>query len=267
VSDSQPPPKRLLRAGFLATALILGACSSTPEGLDTVSVPATSTSSSTTTHVVTTETTTITPPDETPSQTSAEASRDGVVPELAALPYSLRVETRSEVPTDEGTWIVAVPTPELTELASENGCGFGNLDGAYPTEVICAVEYGEILLVNGEGQIVRAFPMPGAIPGWIHVTEESVYGGRIGDGALPNSTLFRIDRQSLEATVVVILSHPDDAPEWLSTWHVAGADQVTTYDALVGFAPEMSGTRVASWVGDVVVDIAGIDGIIDQVAG
>ena len=264
MSDSQPPRQRRLREGLLATALILAACSSTPEELDTVSLPATSTS--TTTHVVTTETTT-TPADETPSQTPAEASRDGVVPELAALPFTLRVEPRSEVPSEEGTWVVAVPTPELTELAWENGCGFGNLDGAYPTEVICVVEYGEILLVNGEGQIVRAFPMPGAIPGWIHVTEESVYGGRIGDGALPNSTLFRIDRQSLEATVVVILSHPDDAPEWLSTWHVAGADQVTTYDALVGFAPEMSGTRVASWVGDVVVDIAGIDGIIDQVAG
>jgi hypothetical protein len=36
---------------------------------------------------------------------------------------------------------------------------------------------------------------------------------------------------------------------------------------LVGFAPEMSGTKVTSWVGDVVVDIEGIDGIIDQVAG
>ncbi|HVR80163.1 MAG TPA: hypothetical protein VMS99_17455 [Acidimicrobiia bacterium] len=221
----------------------------------------------TTTNVVTTETTTITPADVTPSQTPAEANRDGVVPDLAALPYSLRVEARSEVPTDEGTWIVAVPTPELTELAWENGCGFGNLDGAYPTEVICVVEYGEILLVDGEGQIVRAFPMPGGTPFWIHATEESVYGGRIGDGALPNSTLFRIDRQSLEATVVVILSHPEDASEWLPTWHVAGAKQVTTYDMFVGFAPETSGTRVTSWIGDVVVDISGIDEIIDQVAG
>ena len=178
---------------------------------------------------------------------------------MAALPYTLRVEPRSEVPSEEGTWIVAVPTPELTELASENGCGFGNLDGVYPTEVICAVEYGEILLVDDEGQIVRAFPMPGAIPGWIHLTQESVYGGRIGDGALPNSTLFRIDRQSLEATVVVILSHPESAPEWLPTWHVAGAEQVTTYVTLVGFAPEMGGTEVTSWIGDVVVDIDGID--------
>lgn len=231
-------------------------------------MPATSTSASTSTiDSATLTTVSAASPDPGPSQTPEEAVRDGVVPELAALPYSLRVEARSEVPTDEGTWIVAVPTPELTELASENGCGFGNLDGAYPTEVICAVEYGEILLVDGEGQIVRAFPMPGAIPGWIHVTEESVYGGRIGDGALPNSTLFRIDRQSLEATVVVIPSHSEDAPEWLPAWHVAGAEQVTTYDMSVGFAPEMNGTKVTSWIGDVVVDIAGIDGIIDQVAG
>jgi hypothetical protein len=261
VSESQPPPQQRFREGFLATALILAACSSAPEETDIDSMSTTST----TTNVVGTETT-ITPVDETPSQTPAEASRDGVVPELAALPYSLRVEARSEVPTDEGTWILAVPTPELTALVSEDGCGFGNLEGAYPTEVICAVEYGEILLADGEGQVVRAFPMPGAIPGWIHVTEESVYGGRIGDGALPNSTLFRIDRQSLEATVVVILSHPEDAPEWLPTWHVAGAEQVTTYDTSVGFAPEMTGTKVTSWIGDVVVDIAGIDGIIDEVA-
>ena len=258
-------PQRRLHAGLLAVALILAACSS-PEETATDSTPTTLTSSSTTTDVVTTETTTTTRDPETPTQTPAEAERDGVVAELAALPYSLRVEARSEVPTDEGTWIVAVPTPELTELASGDGCGFGNLEGAYPTEVICVVEYGEILLVDGDGQIVRAFPMPGAIPGWIHVTEESVYGGRIGDGALPNSTLFRIDRQSLEATVVVILSHPEDAPEWLPTWHVAGAEQVTTYDTSVGFAPEMTGTKVTSWIGDVVVDIAGIDGIIDEVA-
>jgi hypothetical protein len=247
--------------------LILAACSSAQEETTTDSMPAASTSPSTTTNVVTTETTTITRDPETPSQTPAEASRDGVVPELASLPYSLRVEARSEVPTDEGTWMVAVPTPELAELAWENGCGFGNLEGAYPTEVVFAVEYGEILLVGGEGQIVHAFPMPGAIPGWIHVTEESVYGGRIGDGALPNSTLFRIDRQSLEATVVVILSHPEDAPEWLPTWHVAGSEQVTTYATLVGVAPETSGTKVTSWIGDVVLDIEGIDGIIDQVAG
>jgi hypothetical protein len=221
---------------LLAIALVLVACSSAPEGLDTDSMPATSTSSSTTTSVVTTETTTTTPAEETPSQTPAEANRDGVVPELAALPYSLRIEARSEVPTEEGTWIVAVPTPELTELAWENGCGFGNLEGAYPTEVICAVEYGEILLVDENEEVVRAFPMPGAIPGWVHVTEESVYGGRIGDGALPNSTLFRIDRQSLEATVVVILSHPEEAPEWLPNWHVASEEQVTAYDTLVGFA-------------------------------
>jgi hypothetical protein len=259
-------PQRRLHAGFLAVALVLAACSSELVETATDSVPTSSTSSSTTTPVVTTETTSLTRDPETPSQTPAEAERDGVVAELAALPYSLRVEARSEVPTDEGTWIVAVPTPELTELASGDGCGFGNLEGAYPTEVICVVEYGEILLVDGDGQIVRAFPMPGAIPGWIHVTEESVYGGRIGDGALPNSTLFRIDRQSLEATVVVILSHPEDAPEWLPTWHVAGAEQVTTYDTSVGFAPEMTGTKVTSWIGDVVVDIAGIDGIIDEVA-
>jgi len=125
----------------------------------------------------------------------------------------------------------------------------GDPDGADPDEAICAIEYGEILLIDADGRIVRAYPMPGAIPSWIYVDYDFVFAGRIGDGALPDSTLVRIDRTTMMATVVLIPAAVHPSHEWPSGWITSASDQAAAYEGLVGFEPDMTGTEVDSWIG------------------
>ena len=199
-----------------------------------------------------------------PSQSEMDAVRDGVIAALADLPFGMRIEPVAEVVAAEGAWMLSRPSQELIEATLGDGCGLGDLDGEYPTELICTVEYGEVILVDKHGQIARAYPMPGAIPSWIHLTESNVYAGRVGDGGLPDSTLVRIDRDSFEATVVVIPAVSDGLEDWPPGWLIADADQRTRYQSLVGFAPEHDGIEVTSWIGEVRVDIAGVESMLDE---
>ena len=200
-----------------------------------------------------------------PSQTAVEAERDGVIPALASIPYESRVHELAEVSSNGNVWILAEPTDVLVRFTSADGCRLGDPNGTYPTEVICVAEYGEILLLDEEGDIAKAYPMPGAVPSWIHVTPEFVYAGRIGDGALPSSTLVRIDLTTLESTVVVI-PHSSGGQEWPPDWHIATEEQTAAYSDLVGFAPA-TGTQVTSWIGQVFVNLEGIDALIAEVTG
>ncbi len=199
-----------------------------------------------------------------PSQSPDDADRDGVVAEVAALPFYRRVNVQSEVVADEGVWMLTELSRAVEEESYATGCGIGDPQGVYPIDIICAVEYGEILLV-ADGAIDEAYPMPGAVPSWIHVTDERVYGGRIGDGALPDSTLVRIDRATLEATVVVIPSPLDGGTEWLPDWHLAPDSHRDQYEMAVHAGPGGSGTPVTSHIGTVKVDLEAIDLIIDVV--
>jgi hypothetical protein len=109
--------------------------------------------------------------------------------------------------------------------------------------------------------------MPGAPPSWIHVADHAIYSGHIGDGGLPDSTLVRIDRDTLEATVVVILTGIDsDGSERLPTWHIAPASYSDAYYEAVHINSDAPGTPVSSWIADFTVDIDAIDAIIDTVS-
>jgi hypothetical protein len=202
----------------------------------------------------------------TPSQTPEEAARDGVIPALAALPFNVRVDPLTSFVVDEGTWVVS-------EIAASyqptDGCTLGPPEGKELIERICIYEYSEVLLLDKEGSIERAYPMPASPLSWAHLTPQFVYAGRIGDGALPDSTIIRIDRETLAATVVVLPSLDPDPTgiEWPPGWVVASADQLAAYPNLVGFGPEMTGTTVTTWIGLVVVDLDQIDRFIEEVGG
>ncbi len=201
------------------------------------------------------------------SQCESEAIGDGVIPELALLPVSLRVDPLVEVRANEGTWMLARPTEELINSAVEDGCRLGNPSGTYSVDVICVVEYGEVLLVDDQNQIVPAYPMPGAAPNWLHVTDDFVYAGRIGDGALPDSTLIRIDRAPQVPTVVLIPAPFDGGQDWPSDWVIASAVLTAEYQGLVSIGPDAEGTSVNSWIGMETVDLDGIDRLIDAAVG
>lgn len=198
----------------------------------------------------------------TSSQTQEDALRDHVVPAVATLPFSRRVKTELEVPADEGVWMLTTLSEAVEEESWAAGCGLGDPLGTYPVDIICTVEYGEILLVKN-GDIARAYPMPGAVPSWLHVTDGFVYSGRVGDGGLPDSTLVRIDRATLEATVVVIPAEFDGGSEWLPDWRFVRDDHRDHYEIAVTVGPDAVGTAVESTIGTMAVDLAVVDEIID----
>lgn len=196
-----------------------------------------------------------------PSQSPEDAARDGVVAELAAMPYEIRVNPLLSVDSRVGSWILSRPSDALFEFADAQGCRLGEI-GATPPP-FCAHEYGELLLVQ-DGVIVRAYPSPSAPLSWMHIAPEAIYAGRIGDGALPDSTIMRVDMPSFEAEVVRF-PHPDSAPnpDTPSWWRTATADELAAYPGLVGFADSMEGLRVDAWVGEVVIDLNGIRALFD----
>ena len=162
--------------------------------------PQTTTTSPPATTTVAETTTTTTAP--VPSQSPVDAARDGVVAEVAALPFDVRVQVLAAVAVEEGVWVISRPTPAADDFAE--GCRIGPETGKYPTEFICTIEYGEVLLLDeSQSQIVRAYPLPGVPPELIMVGSEAVHCGRNGELPLPDSMMCRIDRATLAAIVRV----------------------------------------------------------------
>jgi hypothetical protein len=193
-----------------------------------------------------------------PSQTSADAKRDGVLPALAAAPIESRADWSAVVKSEEGTWVLSRPGRALQERT--NGCALGDQNGTYGIDFICTSEYGEVLLLGASGAIARAYPMPGVPPSWIHVTADAIYGGAIGDGGLPSSTLFRVDRTTLHADVIVFPGPTEGSKAvYPPRWRRATAAETRTYTSLVKTGEaDGSFTAVASAIGPVGVDIEGI---------
>lgn len=137
-----------------------------------------------------------------PSQPTADATRDGVVAAVAALPMDLRVEILAEIPTEEGVWAITKLAPAVDDLA--DGCRLGSPDGKYPEDFICTFEYGEVLLLDDtRSTILRAYPLPGVPAEHLAVTDDAVFCGRNGVLPMPDSMVCRIDRATLAGTVKV----------------------------------------------------------------
>lgn len=142
------------------------------------------------------------------SQSPADAERDGVLAEIAALPFDVRVGpmwsdagTQDRIVTDEGVWVVSRPDQERIEPDARLR---GDPTGLYGRDYIHLSGYGEVLLLDAdETEILRAYPFPEVGPHALAATDEAVYCTRQGDGGIPDSMLCRIDRESLEALVRV----------------------------------------------------------------
>ena len=139
----------------------------------------------------------------TSSQSPQDAARDGVVPALAALPVSERLDAGAAVDTAEGRWVFSTPDQIPAEAAPS--CALGDPLGTRWRDFLCIDEYGEILLMNADGtRIIRAFPLPYAhTTTQLVVTDKAVYCSSQGDGAYPDSLLCRIDRSTLTMVVRV----------------------------------------------------------------
>jgi len=147
----------------------------------------------------------------TSSQSAHDAVRDGVVPVLAALPLSERLDASAAVDTAEGRWVFSTPDQIPAEAAPN--CALGNPLGTRWRDFLCLDEYGEILLMNADGtRIIRAFPLPFAhTTTHLVATDKAVYCASQGDGGLPDSLLCRIDRTTLTMLVRVFPWQMDSA--------------------------------------------------------
>ena len=183
------------------------------------------------------------------SQTPTEAERDGVVPALAEFPLDARAVPTEWFDAPEGTWAIT----EMPDRPDGSDCTLGDPDGAWGTERICSVEYGEVVLVDEAGRLLRAYPMPGEVPTWIYPTKDAVYAGRVGDGALPESTIARIDRRTLDAQVLVFPTEGGLLGVDLPGWSVAPSS--ADLSRLVVAGDDSAGPLVSSTIGMTSVDL------------
>lgn len=185
----------------LATATILAGCAATSSTTSSSSRAPSSSTPASQTHSATTSTTT------GPSQSAADAKRDGVVAQLAAIPFAARVGIQTSVVTPEGVWAISRPTKAAQKYAT--GCRLGPETGKYPTTTICTTEYGEVLLLDStRTRILRSYPLAAVPPKFLVVTPDAVWCGREGDTVLsettlPDSLVCRIDRRTYEARMHV----------------------------------------------------------------
>ena len=129
-----------------------------------------------------------------------------MVPEVAALPFGLRVNATSTVRIDDETWAVSrLRGRGATRVACE-----GPQEGRYGIDYVCGSEYGELVQLRGR-RIVRAYPFAGLPPQHVAITEDAVYCARQGDGGLPDSMVCRVDRDTDGLTVRIFPSEIDSA--------------------------------------------------------
>lgn len=142
-----------------------------------------------------------------PSQSAADARRDGVIEELAALPLSVRMDVQAEAVAPEGVWVLSRPAAEAAKQA--DGCRLGPETGEYPKDTICTTEYGEVLLLSADrATVLRAYPLAAVPATFLRVVDGAVYFGRAGDEtldeyALPDTMVGRIDRTTFAALIRV----------------------------------------------------------------
>ncbi len=167
-----------------------------------------------------------------PGQSAEDAARDGVVPEVAALPADRRINVvegrggQTVVDAPEGRWLLS----ELDPSVSPSGCIVGDQDGQYGSDFVCTFDYREIVLLGNDSSILKAYPMPSLVIQELFVTDEAIYCRRLGDGGYPDSILCRIDRQTGEMIVRVLPnSGLDDSSD--SSWY---QDVAVPYDIAVG---------------------------------
>ncbi|MDY7105213.1 MAG: hypothetical protein S0880_28845 [Actinomycetota bacterium] len=140
-----------------------------------------------------------------PSQDADAARRDGIVAAVAALPGVTRVQPIPEwfgattIEAPEGTWVISAMDPELVDGA--DGCTLGDTSGEWGRDFVSLCAYAEILLLDDDGAIVRAYPFGEVTPQQLALGEDALYCARRGDGGAPDSMLCRIDRTTHDATV------------------------------------------------------------------
>lgn len=176
---------------------------------------------------------------ELPSQTQADAARDGVVPAVAALPIYRRIHAVGFAPVAEGVW-VASRLPDATAADAPKGV-LGDPTGRDGQTWVQASVYGELLLLNStRTSILRAYPLPDVPPQRLLVRDDAVYAERQGAGRMPISMLCRVDRRTLAATVRLFpTSSAPVAQRPLPNWQVNAPVDKSLFTAINDYGSEL----------------------------
>lgn len=150
-----------------------------------------------------------------PSQSAADAARDHVPSQVAALPLAARL---IPAPSPDPGLATGVTTPEGVWLISRPDLGTVTASGCLPADPAAGIgyrtcsDYSEVLLVSPDrSRILRAVPVPAAPPQWLVAGGGAVYAGRQGDGGAPDSMVLRIDPGT--GRVVGRIFPAQDAPD------------------------------------------------------
>jgi hypothetical protein len=140
-----------------------------------------------------------------PSQSAADAARDKVLPDIAAMPLSQRLApieaehpgTQTQAIGPEGTWVIS--SPDISSIAGSCPNPPPKVyEGDSSSQLISCVRYTEILLMTPNlGRVIKAFPIADTPPQWLTLTPEAIYCGRQSAG---RSMICRIDRKSMDLT-------------------------------------------------------------------
>ena len=196
-----------------------------------------------------------------PSQSPGDAARDGVLPDIAALPYAERVGELLRVESDEGVWVLS-RMPITGTVRQFGRCDIQGRDCIYGIDMATENDYSELLLLDEVGGIVKAYPMAGMPPSWLYLDDDFLYGGMIGDGGLPDSTVFRVHRESRSLTGVYLITETGELQnEGWYPWTInSGLLPGWTLDVskpvfLSVGSNDIGAVKVESWMGDVYVDL------------
>lgn len=180
--------------------------------------------------------------DNAPSQSSADASRDGVNPIVAALPLHGRTDLGWGSPdyltgtvSEDDRWVLSRLPLEVGQELRDTG-------------QIAAVETSlvyELLHVVGgvdtPARVLQAVPTDVLSPAWVAVGPDAVYSGRKAISSGLNPVLIRIDQQTgeIERLVAVLpdrtISNPLTAPPG---WTVASPAQVELMQTVLHVDPD-----------------------------
>ena len=205
-------------------------------------------------------------PEIAPSQSPADAVRDGVIPEVAELSLRDRAAVQVFVQTEQGIWAISHATPELLDTAPR--CeGPDDFEGTYGVDAFCTDSYGEVLFLDDDLNVVRAYPVYSGKPRWLYVDSEVVYAGQIGDGGLPWNIVVRVDLLTLESTTIIFVhpeGHYSGLPGWIVVEGNPRAEGFGLYEAEGDGGPD---TALYAGGGTQSINLAALEDLFSSLSG
>ncbi len=156
--------------------------------------------------------------------------------------------------------MLSSPSGPLSTSGSSAPWIVGDSTGQHGIDFIVPDHYGELVLLDHDQQMEKAYPMINFPPSWLHVTDEAVYVGRVGDGALPWSIIGRVDRLTLDEGFYMFRTSTEDYDYWADSWTFA-PDSDLSRMVVTGDPASDQFDEAQSWIGPVFVNVEELENL------